>query len=217
MTLKKVSTAEGIVSYAQSSAKFYALKLINSRCFSFYDLDDLEQEILALFLYQIKKYPYDPNKSSEKHWISIIMENIYKNLKSKAIRESKYISKVSLNDSMGTSINGSSRKSYSNGINRNHNHNSEQSSESEIIDFIQDDKSNTFETYCKQKIKEKITKAIEIMPNDLKDICRYLQTDNVSDISKKLNISRKQYIKKYTKLNQFLRNAELIKIGICRV
>ncbi|HSQ97519.1 MAG TPA: HTH domain-containing protein [Rickettsiales bacterium] len=185
MTLKKVSTAEGIVSYAQSSAKFYALKLINDKCYSFYEADDLEQEILALFLYQIKRYPYDLNKSSEKHWISIIMENIYKNLKSKAIRESKYISKVSLNDS----ITNSSRQN-----------NNEQINESEIIDFIQDDKSNTFETYCKQKTKEKITKAIEDLPNDLKDICRYLQTDNVSDISKKLNISRKTIYQKIHKI-----------------
>ena len=189
MKLTKVNTTVDIDPYVQSSAKYYSLKLVNKGYYNFYETDDLEQEILALFLCQIKKYPHDPNKSSEKHWISIIMENIYKNLKSKAIRESRFISKVSLNDSIGTSVTSSSKRN-----------NNEQSNESEIIDFIQDDKSNTFETYCKQKTKEKITKAIEDLPNDLKDICRYLQTDNVSDISKKLNISRKTIYQKIHKI-----------------
>ena len=117
-------------SYILNSAKYYATKLVRNGFFDFYDLNDLEQEILALFYYRIKKYSHDETKSSIKHWVSIIMEGIYGNLVEKAIVHNKFFSKKSLND-------------YSE-INKSNSNNESK----EIIEFIEDDHSDTFESYC---------------------------------------------------------------------
>ena len=41
-------------SYIFNSAKYYALKLIRNGFYSFYEVNDLEQEILALFYCHLK-------------------------------------------------------------------------------------------------------------------------------------------------------------------
>lgn len=54
-------------SYIFNSAKYYALKLVKNGFYSFYEVNDLEQEFLALFYYRIKKYSHDESKSSIKY------------------------------------------------------------------------------------------------------------------------------------------------------
>ena len=62
MKLTKVNTTVDIDSYVVNSAKYYSLKLVRKGYYSFYETDDLEQELLAIFLCQIKKYKYDKTK-----------------------------------------------------------------------------------------------------------------------------------------------------------
>ena len=159
-------------SYIFNSAKYYALKLVKNGFYSFYEVSDLEQEILALFYYRIKKYNHDESKSSIKYWINIIMEGIYGNLLEKAVIHNKVFSKKSLNDY--ADIDGINNIS---GINKK--------DSKEIIDFIEDNKTDTFESYCRTKQEELVLKAVDNLPNDLKELCRQLQADtNITDISK---------------------------------
>ena len=145
-------------SYIFNSAKYYALKLIRNGFYSFYEVNDLEQEILALFYYRIKKYDHDESKSSIKYWINIIMEGIYGNLLEKARIRNKVFSQKSLNDNFNQS------NISNNPSNENDN--------MEIIDFIEDNTTDTFESYCKIKIEELILKAVDNLPDDLKELCR---------------------------------------------
>ena len=174
-------------SYIFNSAKYYALKLVRNGFYSFYEANDLEQEILALFYYRIKK---DESKSSIKYWINIIMESIYGNLLEKARIHNKIFSQKSLNDC--ASIDGINN---SNGISKN--------DSKEIIDFIEDNKTDTFETYCRIKREELVLKAVDNLPSDLKELCRRLQTDtNITNISKELKLSRKTIYQKINKIKK---------------
>ena len=142
-------------SYIFNSAKYYALKLVKNGFYSFYEVNDLEQEFLALFYYRIKKYSHDESKSSIKYWINIIMEGIYGNLLEKARIHNKVFSRKSLNDY--ADIDGIGNSS---GISKN--------DSKEIIDFIEDNKTDTFESYCRIKREELVLKAVDNLPNDLK-------------------------------------------------
>ena len=179
-----------IESYIFSSARHYALKLANKSIYPFSDLDDLEQEILALFYYQNKKHRHDPNKSKEKYWISLIMESIYKNLLNKKIIHSKHNSEYSLNDAV-------------------YNGNNNEELEPEILDLMEDKNADTFESYYKAVQREKLFFIIETLPEDLKEICRLLQEFNVTEISKKLNLSRKTIYQKINKIKDMLNGIDI--------
>lgn len=182
-----ITRNEGIKSYAFNSMKFYASKLVRNGFYSIYDLDDLEQEILALFYCRIGKYRHDAEKSTEKYWINMIMEGIYGNLKKKAQKRNELFSKTSLNDFSNPNSLGMDSDS----------------TEKEIIEFMEDKNpnSNTFEIYYQERKQEKIIKLIESLPEDLKELCRYLQKgdENITEIAKKLNTSRKTIYQKYTR------------------
>ena len=177
------SYPENIRSYILNSAKYHALKLINQGYYPFYELEDLEQEILALFLYKINKYSYDESKSSYKSWVTMIIKNICYDLIQKAIKYKKYFSKTSLNDLLS----------------------SDNQDSNEIIDFIADETANTFEEYYNFNQKEKILNEINNFPDELKELCRMLQDKNVTEISKELNISRKTIYKRINKIKMLLK------------
>ncbi len=184
-------------SYIFNSAKYYALKLVKNGFYSFYEVSDLEQEILALFYYRIKKYNHDESKSSIKYWINIIMEGIYGNLLEKAVIHNKVFSKKSLNDY--ADIDGINNIS---GINKK--------DSKEIIDFIEDNKTDTFESYCRTKQEELVLKAVDNLPNDLKELCRQLQADtNITDISKNMKLSRKTIYQKINKIKKIFEKLNL--------
>lgn len=183
-------------SYIFNSAKYYALKLIRNGFYSFYEVNDLEQEILALFYYRIKKYDHDESKSSIKYWINIIMEGIYGNLLEKARIHNKVFSQKSLNDNFNQSNRSNSPSNENDNM--------------EIIDFIEDNTTDTFESYCKIKMEELILKAVDNLPDDLKELCRQLQTDtNITNISKKLNLSRKTIYQKINKIRKIFEELNL--------
>lgn len=173
---------ENIDLYVINSAKFHALKIVERGYYPFYELDDLEQEILALFLYQSKKSPYEKTKSTYKYWVSITIENICKELIRKKIVHNKYFSKTSLNDFCFSDDNDSS----------------------EIIDLIEDKSANTFEEYYKLNQKEKLLNAIDKLPDELKDLCRMLQDKNVTEIAKELNLSRDTIYRKIHRIKEIL-------------
>ena len=125
------------------------------------------------------------------------MEGIYVNLLEKAAIHNKVFSKKSLNDY--ADIDGISNGS---GISKN--------DSKEIIDFIEDNKTDTFESYCRIKREELVLKAVDNLPNDLKELCRQLQTDtNITNISKKLNLSRKTIYQKINRIRKIFEELNL--------
>ncbi|MDD2840740.1 MAG: sigma-70 family RNA polymerase sigma factor [Rickettsiales bacterium] len=200
MKQTKVNTTVDIDSYVVNSAKYYSLKLVAKGYYNFYETDDLEQEILALFLYQIKKYKYDESKSSYKNWVSILMENIFKELIRKSKLHKKYFSKVSLNDTTNTSENYKNYKTYKYG------NNSTDNNSSEIIDLIEDTNANTFEEYYKSTRDKKLLQVINNLPDDLKELCRLLRDKNVTDIAKQLKISRDTVYSKIHKIKKIFKD-----------
>lgn len=124
------------------------------------------------------------------------MEGIYGNLLEKARIHNKVFSQKSLNDSYN----------YSNKSNNSSNENDNM----EIIDFIEDNRTDTFENYCRIKREELILKAVDNLPNDLKELCRQLQTDtNITNISKKLNLSRKTIYQKINRIRKIFEELNL--------
>lgn len=88
------------------------------------------------------------------------MDGIYGNLLEKAQIHNKVFSQKSLNDN----YNQSNRPNNSSNENDN----------MEIIDFIEDNRADTFENYCRIKREELILKAVDNLPDDLKELCRQL-------------------------------------------
>lgn len=124
------------------------------------------------------------------------MEGIYGNLLEKAQIHNKVFSQKSLNDN----YNQSNRPNNSSNENDN----------MEIIDFIEDNRTDTFENYCRIKREELILKAVDNLPDDLKELCRQLQTDtNITNISKKLNLSRKTIYQKINKIRKIFEELNL--------
>lgn len=124
------------------------------------------------------------------------MEGIYGNLLEKARIHNKVFSQKSLNDN----YNQSNRPNNSSNENDN----------MEIIDFIEDNTTDTFESYCKIKMEELILKAVDNLQNDLKELCRQLQTDtNITNISKKLNLSRKTIYQKINRIRKIFEELNL--------
>lgn len=163
------------------------LNLLKKGYFQFYELEDLEHEILARCYAKIKKYGFDETRSNYKSWISFLIEKITLRLIEKAIARNRYNSKLSLNDLSISSI--SNNKSSDN-------------SSSEIIDFIEDNNSNTFEEYYKESQNKKLFNAINSLPEDLKEICRLLKYKNATEVSRELNISRATLYRKIHEIKE---------------
>lgn len=174
-----------INSYVLNSAKFYALKLVNRGNFPYFLLPDLEHDLLVYFLEESKKYEYDETKSSYKYWVTVIMETGCKRILRKARLYKKHFSQTSLNDFI-TDNDGEC---------------------SEVIDFVEDDKS--FEEYFENNRKEKLLSVVAKMPDDLKEVCRLLQDKNISQISRELKVSRKSISKKVNKIRAIFKEAGL--------
>jgi RNA polymerase sigma factor (sigma-70 family) len=182
---------ENLDPYVFNCAKYYALKLVRSNFYSFSDLEDLEQEILVNFIEKNRKYkPY--SNISAKNWTTIIVKSSYKELMRKSKLRRKYFSNISLNEPIN-----------SNDDNGN----------SEIIDFIEDkNSSNAFEDFCQLKEMERLYKIIETLPEDLKKLCRLLQTKNVTEIAKELKLSRWSVYDKIHKIKRIFEKAGVGKL-----
>ncbi|MDR0571814.1 MAG: sigma-70 family RNA polymerase sigma factor [Rickettsiales bacterium] len=157
--------------YILHSAKQYFLKLMRTGYFLFSDLKDLEQEILLRFIEKNKRYKFDNRKSSFKNWTIILIESICSELLRRARLHHKYFSRISLNDPVNTA--------------------DSEDDCSEVIDLLEDDKIDTFEECYRTIQNKKLYKVINKLPEDLKQLCRLLQSDrNIAEIAKKLNLSR---------------------------
>jgi RNA polymerase sigma factor (sigma-70 family) len=176
--------------YVLNSVRIYALGLVKTGYYLFSDLDDLEQEMILYFLSENKKYKYDKNKSSFKHWVNILLQNSCGLLIRKVRIRNKYFHKFSLNDPMN-----------------NTDHNSNDDNPIEMIDLIEDDKADTFEEYCKMTQNKKLSVVLNKLPEDLKQLCKLLQTEkNVTEVAKKLSLSRKSIYKKIHKIKKIFKD-----------
>ena len=82
------------------------------------------------------------------------------------------------------------------------NNKSSDNSSSEIIDFIEDNNSNTFEEYYKESQNKKLFNAINSLPEDLKEICGLLKYKNATEVSRELNISRATLYRKIHEIKE---------------
>ena len=179
-----------VESYILNSAKYHAIELVKGGYFQFYELEDLEHEILARFYKKIKIYGFNEEKSNYKSWISFLIDKISIRLIEKAMTRNKYNSKISLNDSFtGT--------------------NNEDNNSSEIMDFIEDNNSNTFEEYYKSSQSKKLLETINSLPKDLKELCRLLKYKNATEVAKQLNISRATLYRKVQKIREIFIKANI--------
>lgn len=190
MTINDFLKNKEVEAYILNSVKFHALELVKKGYFQFYELEDLEHEILARCYAKIKKYGYDKTKSIYKTWISFLIEKISLRLIERARTRNKYNSKISLNDF-------SPDKNYN------------ENNSSEIIEFIEDNNSNTFEEYYKASQDKKLFSIVNSLPEDLKELCRLLKYKNITEISNELNISRNTVYRRIQKIKEIF-----IKAGI---
>jgi RNA polymerase sigma factor (sigma-70 family) len=175
--------------YVLDSVRIYALGLVKTGYYLFSDLEDLEQEMILYFLNENKKYKYDKNKSSFKHWVNILLQNSYGLLIRKAKIRNKYFHKFSLND-----------------LANNTDHNSNDDNPIEMVDLIEDDKADTFEEYYKMTQSRKLSTILNKLPKDLKQLCKLLQTEkNVTEVAKKLGLSRKSVYKKIHRIKEIFK------------
>jgi RNA polymerase sigma factor (sigma-70 family) len=146
--------------------------------------------MILYFLSENKKYEYDKNKSSFKHWVTILLQNCCSLLIRKIRIHNKYFHKFSLNDPAN-----------------NNDCNSDDDNPIEIIDLIEDDKADTFEEYYKINQSKKLSTILNKLPEDLKRLCKLLQTEkNVTEVAKKLNLSRKSIYKKIHRIKEVFKD-----------
>ncbi len=194
MTINDFLKNKEVEAYILNSVKYHALELVKKGYFQFYELEDIEHEILAKCYDKIKRYGYDETRSNYKSWISFLIEKISLRLIERAIARNKYNSKLSLNDLSISFV--SNNKDSDN-------------SSSEIIDFIEDNNSNTFEEYYRTSQNKKLFNAINSLPEDLKEICRLLKYKNATEVSKELNISRATLYRRIQKIKEIFIKANI--------
>jgi RNA polymerase sigma factor (sigma-70 family) len=166
--------------YVFDCAKYYSLRLVKHGFYSFSDLEDLEQEMLVKFIEKSKRHAFDKNKSSPKNWTTILMKSIYSELLRESKIRSKYFSKTSLNEQI--------------------NPKEDNDNNSEIIDFIEDNRPSVFDKCFKTTRSRKLLEAVESLPEDLRTVCRLLRDKNVAEIARELKLSRKSIYKKIRKI-----------------
>lgn len=179
----------GVESYVILLARNFSLKLVNSGLFLFSDFDDLKQEFI--YHYLRKKDKYDPTKSSPETFVYILFQSKSKDMTRKVLNvRSKYSYSLDESAFRDNSYNGSFSE--------------ESISHKDLIESHYDSDFN-------MEISTDIQKVFNRLPNDLKRVCRLLQSHSIKEIAANLNISQRRVYYLIDKLKKYFKEAGMDK------
>jgi len=180
---------KGVEPYIVSSAHNFSLKLIKSGLFLFSDINDLEQELLFHCVRNLNKF--DSSKSSFEHFVTVIIENKYKDILRKANAKNRCSFFYSLEESVfnDDSYNGS--------------FNEESTTYKDLI-----------ASHYDSDLSMELSADIEMLFNnklsdEYKNLFRLLQTHSFEEIAHELDVAPRTIYNMVNRLKEYFKEAGL--------